>query len=1234
MSRFELSSEQQQSAFFPTGLRLPDEREKKHLVIEAGAGAGKTRVLTERVYWLLCTSPEKFRLNPSELILVTFSKAADEELRHRVEKEIKSAKISSETQQRILSRLHISTIDSLFTQIAGNLFPSWWEQTKNNLSKDQLHEWKLQHQRFPPSVSLVSESELLPEICEEILQILEQHSADPQHEIPTLDFILAGAFQSNLRGFGSKIIPPRFRGLDRIATAMLHENFLRENAPPLHFALERVHPSSLRIINAFQLKARELFHQRLMQGRMTHNDRMLFLYHLLCISAEQHQSDFFKLSQQQASPLKCRELIVDEYQDTNDIQHQILFKLIEPKVGRMVVVGDPKQSIYGFRSAHVGVFQNLKTDRDWKVIELTRNYRSHPALLPFINLLSELTFSYKNNRIPRDFHDTIFAITAQQTFVGAKSLDAGRDQTPIQDPLDHPTDEAQPPRILLLGASLNKTRADNQVIPEKLKQNTFASWALARELKHWVTWSNEKQSLKTDCPGFRWSDVVVLCETNEQVAQTQADLTAFGVPAIARLSRPPRQETRRSFRSEELGLLLGKWLCQPLSTHELAEILWNGWLGLSQEESSHVLKACSAGFIDPKFVTSVATQIQRSDAQRPPALPERWQTWIDHLCHCRTLVSKHFFSAWQLLRWGLVSSAQNVAMENAALALHEALEIWSIREKITRGLAWPDEFLAARLQELRLAQLHLDDSQNAVTVCTIHGAKGLEWPIVVFWPHASRERSPEHFVMKSTEDATYVKWLAEDHESASLIDWVENPHPPQDRVSISVETGQGEQVVRWSADLQEKLEQDFERQRVFYTAFTRAREMLIIMSPSASSATRSNLRDKLAPLKRDGEFDPTALKINGIEYQVLALFADMTFDLRKESKRGARPPTPWLGVDVEAQVKVPEWAGLVSMRDYSPAWIENDEKLQFFGASFVTENKSFSSETNATWIPAWLSTQHNSAKQSPWKRAQPLTNDGNANANGAGPLTSALSEGDAVIPASDETHPEQDVVKSEPLSSAEQGLRFHAFMEHVEPRFLKNRNFLKKILSSTVVREHELEIWSTAEREPSALQKVRGLTLTQRKVIDLYCVIDSQAFPRDLRQSPCLRTHVLPSAPHELGLPGETESLVTVDEFLGFQLDVQPHLYLVIDFKTGAPTPDHIKQMNQYLRWVRDVLESPSQQILTPQTPATLFAGAGVKPLLGIIYYSAPDMRKKVHEFSSNMVEIDKNAALLFIGCE
>ena len=76
-----------------------------------------------------------------------------------------------------------------------------------------------------------------------------------------------------------------------------------------------------------------------------------------------------------------RNLLVDEFQDVNDLQYRLI--LAWSRGGRsLFVIGDPDQSIYGFRGASGDCFRRLAADRpDAAEIRLRRNYRSAPEIL-------------------------------------------------------------------------------------------------------------------------------------------------------------------------------------------------------------------------------------------------------------------------------------------------------------------------------------------------------------------------------------------------------------------------------------------------------------------------------------------------------------------------------------------------------------------------------------------------------------------------------------------------------------------------------------------------------------------------------------------------------------------------------------------------------------------------------------------------------------------------------------
>ena len=96
-----------------------------------------------------------------------------------------------------------------------------------------------------------------------------------------------------------------------------------------------------------------------------------------------------------AFALDCRiqHLLIDEFQDTSQSQYGLLARLIgdwQPGDGRtLFLVGDPMQSIYGFREAEVGLFLSARTNGIAAVrpepLTLSLNFRSSPGIVDWVN---------------------------------------------------------------------------------------------------------------------------------------------------------------------------------------------------------------------------------------------------------------------------------------------------------------------------------------------------------------------------------------------------------------------------------------------------------------------------------------------------------------------------------------------------------------------------------------------------------------------------------------------------------------------------------------------------------------------------------------------------------------------------------------------------------------------------------------------------------------------------------
>jgi ATP-dependent helicase/nuclease subunit A len=89
---------------------------------------------------------------------------------------------------------------------------------------------------------------------------------------------------------------------------------------------------------------------------------------------------------------RFRQILVDEFQDTNRLQLRLIEALRGPRT-ELVVVGDELQSIYGFRHADLDVFRHRREEidrrADAELMRLSGNFRSRPEVIGAVNLMGE-----------------------------------------------------------------------------------------------------------------------------------------------------------------------------------------------------------------------------------------------------------------------------------------------------------------------------------------------------------------------------------------------------------------------------------------------------------------------------------------------------------------------------------------------------------------------------------------------------------------------------------------------------------------------------------------------------------------------------------------------------------------------------------------------------------------------------------------------------------------------------
>ncbi|BBH53210.1 UvrD-helicase domain-containing protein [Fluviispira sanaruensis] len=1046
---------------------------QRHLIIEAGAGAGKTQVLTERIFWLLNHKNPSITVNPSKLFVVTFSKDAAKEIAERVEKKL----LREQKSEDLYPLIHISTIDSFFAELVQCIYPTWWGNynTLQNINS------------MPPKLQLINENIVCQELDRALTIYFKNNSLSEFQKFSAIDFILSGGFKKGYQ---------KSKGtLENLLSTMCSENFLSASEKDIRISAQNVHPATMFLLFDMHKIARDQYEKRLLKGELTYADKTVFL-------KENLKSNI---------PIQIQELIVDEYQDTNHIQHAILSHLVKECQARMVVVGDPKQSIYGFRSASVDVFQNLKKNEVWKHIELKKNFRSTATLLNEINKLANITFSWNNPTLPSAFINSYFFKESLNKYIDDNPLEVGNFSLQAHEPkvnflnnsfenytIDYSTS------IFLVSASLNSERLSNSELiallnAEKTSLKDYAITYYAHYLK-----SFKDNSL------YNWSDFVFLCETNKDALYITEKLKAFNIPIKCSAKNA---ELKIDLQELNVALALAKSLAFESDSYDLYEIMQSSLSPYSHTETENYF-------------------VQLKNGQNP-------ENNILKLIHFYQNIAKdNFYKAWQLLRWSIVDLHVNqdsklqasvfcAKMDPFAKTLISKLSspsfncalLKKIDEKIKKNTAQIfDYFFPDSIEnwDIHALKNEIDQTIDALEVKTVHASKGLQWKIVCFLPNSSNDKSGGKFTVAQSSQTLDISWLQDDDNSLSVLKRIKNIYFTDEDHAIEYKKDGSLSKVHWFAKLRNKVEKDFERQRVFYTAFTRAQSHLILFQPIRGK--KKGIRDNIHELKSDEKSMQKFLEI-----EVFLKYLDSHFMLRTPEKikgKGSRslptpiPPEPWFQEDENIAKLYLSKCHNISYYEFGPkfySFYKNNLKLQ---TEISTDNKKNEVEQTFKCI--------------------------------LGPKIEAQSENIALTNPSDSFYsPEKEdihiILAQLKLQRMQitKGILYHAAAENRKSRKSSVLNLLERNSYQTF---HELEIWSKREAKLHFLN-------SSRNILDFLSFYDLSDF---------LKTGF------EYAYDFAQEKSIKVQEAI---CDTSPEttLALIVDFKTGKKDLEHLHQIRNYM---------------------------------------------------------------------
>jgi ATP-dependent helicase/nuclease subunit A len=517
-------------------------------------------------------------------------------------------------------------------------------------------------------------------------------------------------------------------------------------------------------------------------------------------------------------------IMVDEFQDTNLLQYKIVELLHNDAGNNLFVVGDPKQSIYGFRNADVRVFTRLldefKTKDDAETVLLAESFRFKRNLTDFYNEV-----------FPHIFSDTTeWGVSYQEITAQRKDPEEGGIELGL---FEHETNR----------------QVQTAYICEKIKK-------IAAE------------------GTYQYGNIAVLLRTRTHLTDLEETLRAYQIPfqTIGGIGFYQRQEIYDIYH-------LIRFLIDPYDDIALIGLLRSPFAHVSDEGLFFLaVRKDQASYWDQLHQIDLMEQIPNSDRKnitRFRKLATKWYAKKDRIGFYELLNEIFNESTYAGIMAGtlqgerLLANIQKVTdlarqyESSGFLSLNDFANLLHnfINRETQEGEAWIDT-----------AQ------QKAVTVMTIHQAKGLEFP-VIFVPFLEQK-------IKRTGNAG---------------------------IYIDEKFGIGAPIRRNQShflnDLLKKrsLEKELaEYKRIFYVACTRARDQLYL------SAEIKNEPPKNTPLS----------------WLIEALDIDLKQSKPKENVKGVRlrchAPGEIISVakTIEKSIKKLKQMGKISTREELPATLQ------------------------------------------------------------------------------------------------------------------------------------------------------------------------------------------------------------------------------------------------------------------------------------------------------------------------
>jgi ATP-dependent helicase/nuclease subunit A len=464
--------------------------------------------------------------------------------------------------------------------------------------------------------------------------------------------------------------------------------------------------------------------------------------------------------------LRFKAIMVDEFQDTNRLQCELIDLIADgPAAPELFFVGDEFQSIYGFRHADVQVFRERRA-AEGGGLALVRNYRSRPEVLAAVNYLFEDEFGdgFQPLAASGEFPDPVFG---------------------------HPVE-------LLI--TEKETYAD-----------TGVHWRDA-EARHIASRVRALVDEGATEPG----EIVLLFAAGTDAEVYERELRQVGLPTY-------RATGRGYFGQQQVVDLLAylRLLQNRYDDQALVTVLASPFVGVSNDALVLIRRAASKRPLFVGIEKTLPPELDPRDVQLLRAFLQRYERLVGALPRlslerlCEQIVAAHDYDLALLAQWDGSRRYANVRKLARLARSYEELRGADI-EGFVRFVRDQEAVGAKELEAVAE-----EEGAGAVRLLTIHGAKGLEFKVVVV-ADAGRDRPPP--------GGDEILALADGRFGFKVAD----PATSKRRGAFDYED------VRAAREAEERAE----RLRLYYVAMTRAIDRLIV----SGAIDRESTADRSTPM--------------------------------------------------------------------------------------------------------------------------------------------------------------------------------------------------------------------------------------------------------------------------------------------------------------------------------------------------------------------------------------------------